>query len=304
MRLILRKTRQLQRLAVFEAVGRLGSFTAAAAELGMTQPGVSKQMRNLEGSLRVALFDRRTNRRSLTDDGTLLYAALSEAFDLLEARLGLLRGAADRLRIAVQPSVAESWFVPHLVGLREAIAPAQVELVIFDHDRELDDLDHDVSIRFGTGRVPHLRAEKLIGEVVVPVASAQLAARLGLTPQSPPRALVDAPLLHVDQTGRSWQDWPAWFAANGIDYAVPEGQLVYPAYGSIVPLAISGRGVILSWSSLIGDHLQRGLLVEVGPPVVNDALGYFLHWPPSLDGSPALRRFDAWLHETIPSAAS
>jgi LysR family glycine cleavage system transcriptional activator len=42
---------RLQRLAVFEAAGRRGSFTAAADELGMTQPAVTRQIRALERGL-------------------------------------------------------------------------------------------------------------------------------------------------------------------------------------------------------------------------------------------------------------
>lgn len=303
MRLMLRRVRQLQRLAVFEAVGRLGSFTAAAEELGLTQPAVSKQMRALEESLRTGLFDRHTNRRTLTGDGTALHEAVTEAFDLLETRLALLRGESGQLRIAVQPSVAESWFASRLAELRETMAPTHVHLVIFDQDRELPAIDHDVSIRFGTGGLPHLRSTQLVPETVVPVASPDLAERLGLTPESPAEALLKAPLLHVDATGRQWQQWSTWFARKGITYDTHEQAVVYPTYGSVVPLAISGNGVILSWRTLIGDHLERGLLTEVGPAITIPAHGYYLYWPPSLTHDTALQRFRTWLVATVADRA-
>lgn len=303
MRLLLRQVRQLQRLAVFEAAGRLGSFTAAADEMGMSQPAVSKQMKILESSLRTALFERRTNRRSLTPDGALLHRTVAEAFDLLEARLSRLRGDASHLRIAVQPSVAESWFAPRLGELRTAIAPAHVQLTIFDHARELAEIEHDVSIRFGDGSVPHLCSEQLVTEIVVPVASPELAQELGLTSTSPAEALFFAPLLHVDHTDRTWQHWPDWFTANNLDYTVPAEQEVYPTYASVVPLAISGNGVILSWRTLIGDHLRRGLLLEVGPVAHVPSHGYFMHWLPALSRDVAFERFHAWLRSTITTQA-
>ena len=299
MRLLLRRVRQLQRLAVFEAVGRLGSFTAAAAELGMSQPAVSKQIRALEGSLRTALFDRGTNRSSLSHDGILLHQTVTEAFDIMEGRLSRLRGHVDQLRVAVQPSVAESWFAPRLRELRKAMKPTQLQLTIFDHDRELADMDHDVSIRFGDGPAPGLCSEQLVSEAVVPVASPELAGRLGLSPDSSADALLDAPLLHVDPTGRGWQDWPGWFGANGLAYATPAEAIVYPTYGSAVPLAISGNGVLLSWRTLMGDHLRRGLLLEVGPVVTTSTRGYFMHWPPALTRDAGFQRFGAWLINTI-----
>ena len=299
MRLILRSVRQLQRLAVFEAVGRLGSFTAAAAELGMSQPAVSKQIKALEGSLRTALVDRGTNRSSLTHDGILLHQTVTEAFDIMEGRLSRLRGHADQLRVAVQPSVAESWFAPRLRELRLAMEPTQLQLSIFDHDRELAAMDHHVSIRFGVGPMPGWCSKQLVSEAVVPVASPELASRLGLAPGSPADALLDAPLLHVDPIGRDWQDWPGWFGANGLAYVTPAEAIVYPTYGSAVPLAISGNGVLLSWRTLMGDHLRRGLLLEVGPVVTMSAHGYFLHWPPALTRDSGFQRFAAWLTNTI-----
>lgn len=299
MRLLLRRVHQLQRLAAFEAVGRLGSFTAAAQELGMTQPAVSKQMKSLETSLKTALFDRRTNRRSLTPDGASLHHTVTEAFDLLEARLSQLRGDASRLRIAVQPSVAESWFTPRLGELRAAVAPAHVQLTIFDHDRELAEIEHDVSIRFGDGPDPRLCSELVVPEAVVPVASPELAQQLGLSATSTAADLLSAPLLHVDHTGRTWKHWTSWFAANDLDYIVPDDQGVYPTYASVVPLAISGNGVILSWRTLIGDHLRRGLLTEVGPVVLVPGHGYYLHWPQALGRDAAFGRFRDWLTSAV-----
>lgn len=284
---------------MFEAVGRLGSFTAAAAELGMSQPAVSKQVKALEGALRTALFDRGPNRSNLTHDGMLLHQTVTEAFDMMEGRLSRLRGHVDRLRVAVQPSVAESWFAPRLRELRKSMEPTHLQLTIFDHDRELVDMDHHVSIRFGDGAVPGTCSKQLVSEAVVPVASPELASKLGLAPGSSAEALLHAPLLNVDPTGRAWQDWSGWFAANGLAYATPAEAIVYPTYGSAVPLAISGNGILLSWRTLMGDHLRRGLLLEVGPVVTMSTHGYFLHWPPALTRDPGFQRFGTWLTNTI-----
>ncbi|WP_369201739.1 LysR substrate-binding domain-containing protein [Streptomyces sp. PU-14G] len=301
MRLLVRDVRQVQRLVVLEAVGRLGSFAAAAAELGMSQPAVSKQMKALENSLRTALFDRDANRSRMTRDGALLHQTVTEAFDILEARLSRLRGRADQLRVAVQPSVAESWFVPRLGDVRAAVAPTDVHLTIFDSEHELAGIDHDVSVRFGDGPAPGSCAEPLVTESVVPVASPELADNLGLTPHSPADALLTAPLLHVDHTGRSWQDWGSWFAGNGLTYSAPAGTVVYPTYGSAVPLAISGNGVLLSWRTLMGDHLRRGLLREVGPVVTRPSRGYFVQWSPALTRDAGFQRFRTWLRTTVSS---
>ncbi|MEZ5092914.1 LysR family transcriptional regulator [Nocardioides sp.] len=303
MRSLVRSVRQLQRLAVFEAVGRLGSFSSAAAEFGMSQPAVSKQMRALEGTLGVALFDRGHNRARLTPDGLLLHQAVSDSFEVLERRLADLRRGGERLRVAVQPSVAESWFVPHLGALREAVAPTEVELVVFDHDRELAGIEHDVSVRFAARPAPGGRTERLVPEEVVPLASPELAEALGLSERSAAADLVEAPLLHVDHTDRGWLDWPAWFAGHGLELEVARDAMRYPTYGSAFPLAISGAGVMLGWRTLTGEHLRRGLLRPVGPPLLRPDHGYDLHWPAALTRDAGLQRLRAWLREVVRSQA-
>jgi LysR family transcriptional regulator, glycine cleavage system transcriptional activator len=298
-RLLVRHVRQLQRLAAFEAVGRLGTFTAAADDLGISQPAISKQMKALERSVKTALFDREANRLHLTSDGEQLHRSVAEAFDLLEGGLLGLRGQADRLRVAVQPSVAESWFVPRLESLRAAVAPTDVHLSIFDHDGELADIDHDVSVVFGDGTVVGQCSEQLVPETVVPVVSPALARDLGLTADASADAFLHAPLLHVNPAGRRWQDWPGWFAGNGVPYSAPADAVVYPTYGSAVPLAISGAGVLLGWRTLMGDHLRRGLLLEVGPAITIATQGYFMHWPPALTRDAGFQRLRVWLRETV-----
>ena len=249
MRLVLRRVRQLQRLAVFEAVGRLGSYIAAAAELAMSQPAVSKQMKALEGSLGTPLVDRRTNRRSLTRDGTSLHQAVTEAFDVLEGRLAR----------------------------------------------------REHPFRGRPGAAPALRAagSRVRGSRRVPRPGPTLGAR----PQLSCRGTARAPLVHVQRKDWTSQRWSDWFAANGLEYDEPADQGVFPTYGSVVPLAISGNGIILSWRTLIGDHLSRGLLPEVGPVVTVAERGYSLHWSPALSRDPSFALFRSWLHDTIEGLA-
>ena len=61
----------LRHVRVFEAVARLGSFTKAAEDLQMTQPAVSRVVRQLEEDLQVMLFDPH-RRKQLTEAGAVL----------------------------------------------------------------------------------------------------------------------------------------------------------------------------------------------------------------------------------------
>ena len=301
MRLLLERVPQLQRLAVLEAVGRLGSFTSAAAELGISQPAVSKHISTLETQLGFPLFERRANRIDLTAEGTALHQAITAGFDDLEAALTGLQKATERLVIAAQPSAAQTWLAPRIDEIRSMLAPCEVSLVIFDREDELLHLDYDVVIRSGNREATGHRTQHLIPEVVVPVAAPELAARLGLGADSPPESLLDAPLLHVDRVGRPWMSWSGWFAGNGLLYEEPPDRLLFDTYATLMQQAISGNGVILSWRYLRADLVERGLLVEVGPEVHNPSGGHFLSWPNALHRDHRVRNLRDWLKATLPA---
>ncbi len=75
----------MQALRAFESAARLASFTAAARELGSTQPAVSQQVFQLEAELGVPLFERSPRGVTLTADGQCLYEAVRLSLDTLRA---------------------------------------------------------------------------------------------------------------------------------------------------------------------------------------------------------------------------
>jgi DNA-binding transcriptional LysR family regulator len=108
----------LRQLRVFEAVGRLKSYTRAAEELHLSQPGVSMQIKQLEGNLGVALFEQLGKKIFLTEAGHELYQAsrivdnqLDETEQILEDIKGVRRG---RLMIAVASTA--NYFAPRLLA--------------------------------------------------------------------------------------------------------------------------------------------------------------------------------------------
>src|SRR5256886_16710262 len=75
-----RKLPSSHALFVFDAAARNGSFTAAAAELNVTQPAVSRMLGQFEDYLGVRLFDRTNGRATLTEEGESLYRRVSDGF--------------------------------------------------------------------------------------------------------------------------------------------------------------------------------------------------------------------------------
>lgn len=79
-------------LLEFEAVARLGSFTIAARELGVTQAAVSKQIRRLETELGVHLFQRLHREIRLTHEGNMLFTVVSDSMQKIASVFDKLSG--------------------------------------------------------------------------------------------------------------------------------------------------------------------------------------------------------------------
>lgn len=294
-----RQVGQTHRLVVFDAVVRAGSFTGAAADLGVSQPAVSRHISLLEDELGLVLFHRANNRATPTDDGALLAQHLDTGFTHIETGLAALIGRDEVLTLAVQPAIAEAWFSPRLDEAREALEPATLQLVIFEHDDELVAIDHDVAIRFGAGRYRGTRSQALLQEVAQPLCSPLFAARYGLGADSTADDFTELRLLEVRHGGSGWLDWSDWFGLNGVSWT-PEAEVVaYRNYASVLQLALAGHGVVLGWRGLQGYLREGGLLVPVGPRASRSELGYRLVWPTGLGRRESVRRLRTWLVDTI-----
>jgi len=108
----------LRQLKVFEAVARHLNYTRAAEELHLTQPAVSMQVKQLEASLGIALFEQLGKRIHLTEAGAevLGYArTITQQLDELEGVLNRMKGlGGGRLRISV--ATTANYFIPTLLG--------------------------------------------------------------------------------------------------------------------------------------------------------------------------------------------
>lgn len=288
------------RLIVFRHAARLGSFSGAAAALSISQPAVSRHIAALEDRVQAVLFTRNAGGAQLTEAGRVLADAIDDAFGALAEGLESIRGQSNQLRLAVQPAIAESWLAPRLTELRTAMAPTVLHITIFDRTADLSASDHDVSIQFDPRLGPNEQSAPLVTESVFPIASPELAEREGLSPSTDPARLQrDIPLLRADDRDRTWISWGDWFAGNGIAWSPRSDDLVYPTYSILVQQALAGRGVALGWSTLLGDLVERRMLVPVGPVVTRPDKAYHLVWASGLSRHDGVRRLRRWLLEMV-----
>ena len=298
MRPLIVRVGRLQRLAVFEAAARLGTFTAAAAELHMTQPGVTRHIRALEAELGITLFRRGANRALLSAAGARLLESVGQGFAIMESGLEQLAAEAPVFVLAANPGVAQRWLVPRLDELQHAVGDPDLRLWLFDRNAELAGGSFDAAIHAGTGDWPGVECELLFPEITMPVATPELAAQLGLDDGSPAQKLLRQPLLHLDAVDRPWMSWSDWFAGAGEELSSGAGRVSFNNYAVLLHEAIAGRGIALAWRYLVDELLAQGLLVEVGPEVRSPTVGYYLLWPRGGRGE-SVQRLAGWLRALI-----
>ena len=162
---------EIRHLRYFLAVAGAGSFSRAADRLGISQPSVSQQMRDLEAALRVSLFQRRGKRILLTPAGLIfqkharaMLRQLENFLDELSSDSGELRGS---LHLGIVPFL-DAALVPQLLGLFATRHPGinltVAEISSDDIETALEEGRLDVGLGFLTHHSPNLRYELLCSD--------------------------------------------------------------------------------------------------------------------------------------------
>jgi putative choline sulfate-utilization transcription factor len=299
----------MQSLSAFEAAARLLSFTAAAHELGATQPAVSQRIVQLEAEVGAPLFERSRRGVTLTPDGKLLYEAVRQGLGIIRDATAEIRArrASGALTILTDAGFATFWLVPRLAGLKRLMPEVSVRVVTsqqgFDARR-----DHaDVAIAFGDDNWTPCTSTRLFPEEVTPVCSPAFYAQHRHV--RTPADLASLPLLHVQPTEPvRWLSWTGWFAAHNLSAPADEKGMTFNSYALVIHMAQMGQGVALGWAPLTDSLIANGQLVRlVDAPVVTER-GYFLVRPTARPEAPAVPLFRRWLfdecHTASPSPSS
>ncbi|MBT5138890.1 MAG: LysR family transcriptional regulator [Acidimicrobiaceae bacterium] len=267
---------RLQMIAVFECAARLGTFTAAAADLGMTQPAVSRHIHAIERAVGRPLFIRTPNRVTLNPDGDLLLSAVQSGMDTITSAVERFRLPESTFLLAANPGFAQRWLVPHLDELQHALGQSDLRLRLFDRDNELGETGFNAAIHLVPDASVPAGSQLLWDEEVVPVAAPAFAERHGLNAQTDSSELLSLPLLHLDHRDRQWMDWQTWFATFNLDLKASSARVTYNNHALTMNEAIAGMGIALGWRGLVDTAIEHGTLRPVGPVVTRPEMGYYL----------------------------
>lgn len=270
----------LQSLAFFEAAARHLNFTAAASELGATQPAVSHRVREVEDHLGVALFRRLHRGVALTDEGATLFEAVRESLGAIRIAAAEIRARRDRnvLALVTDFGFAAHWIMPRLPRLREAMPGLELRITTTQHAFDLRGEAADFAIQFGSGHWNGCDAELLFSELAVPVCSPAFLAAHG--PISDATDLVRLPLLHLEAVEPArWVCWDDWLEAQALGRLRTGRDLQFNDYSFVIQAAMAGQGIALGWRPLVDDLLANGLLKIAIDRPISTARGYFLVSP-------------------------
>lgn len=283
----------LPSLLALESVARLGTTSAAAAELNLTQGAVSRQLQVLEGQLGVPLFLRDKQRLRLTPAAQDYVQEVRRSLSALSQASLKLRAnpTGGSLNLAILPAFGMHWLAPRLADFAAQHPEVTVNLSTRLAPFDFASSSFDAAIHYGRQDWPGVDYLPLMEEEVLAVCAPGL---LPL-PLTAPQDILSYPLLQLESRPG---DWGRWLAHHGRSNQRPAGML-FDQFATMTQAAIHGLGIALLPLFLIERELAEGRLAPAyGGPV--RALGsYYLVWSKALPLRAPLASFRDWLARQV-----
>ncbi|WP_169566363.1 LysR substrate-binding domain-containing protein [Sneathiella limimaris] len=284
----------LKPLRAFEATARSGSVTAAAKELNVTHSAISHQIKALEKSLGLKLFEREAQGLKLTAQGNQLLPAVTLAFrEITAAAVRMNRPTTSgKLSIACPPALLSFWLVPRINRFCAQYPEIQLHFTASVDKSLLFNADVDVAILYGDPPRRDCWLSHWTQFDLFPVTSPTHANRHAIRTLDD---LEDHVILHADD-GREWQTWLGTAGALGLS---PRQQHYMGDARLAIDAALQGQGIAL------GDTLTASNLLHTGDLVIpfdlavpaNDA--FYIASQNEIRSTPIVDAFIEWLFEAL-----
>ncbi|CAH6637198.1 LysR family transcriptional regulator [Pseudocitrobacter vendiensis] len=282
--------RNLNDLLYFVTVAREGSFTRAAALLGVTQPAISQAISALEARMQIRLLTRTTRSVSPTAAGERLMASVGTRIDDIEAELDMLTELRDKpagtVRITCGPNVLRTTLLPKLTPLLREYPDIHVE---FDANHGFRDI---VADRFDAGvRLGDTIDQDMIAVPIGPKLRMAAVASPDYFARHPAPTTPHELTQHqcINQRMVKSGGLYVWdFDQDGGDLNVRvSGQLTFNTSEHIVDAALAGFGIAFLPEEEFGTHIAEGRLIRILDPWCMPFPGYYLYYPSRKQPSPA-----------------
>jgi len=286
----------LNALRAFEAAARLGSVSEAARELHVTHGAISRQLKQLEEALGLALFVKDGRGVKLTDAGVRLRDTASEAFERLRSTcIELQRQTSEAPFVLGCPgSLLARWFIPRLDRLNRDLPELRLQLSASEGELDPRKPGLDATLWYAEPPWPaDMQVFELAAERIGPVLS-PYHPRCAELRDAAPAALLEETLLH---TASRPQAWPNWARQQGLDPArLRLGQSFEHLY-FLLEAALAGLGVAIAPQQLVADDLKSGRLLAPWGFVETDAR--LALWVPARRADRRAERLADWLRQQL-----
>ena len=252
----------LATLLPFEAACRLGSFTLAAEELGLTQAAISKQIRHLEGELGIALFERRNRGVFPTDAGRRYGRIVSDALSEIAIETQRLKTRRRPGEVVLRCQLCEAfyWLMPRLSAFHRLHPDVDVRVSGSIEAIGEAAADFDIAIQTAGRRHGSYPLAFTASDEVFPVCSPAYAKAIAL-PLSL-NALRKERLLAHRVEPQDWMDWDDFLRQCGSVVRVGSKGRSFDSYPLVLQAAVSGQGIALGWRRTVASMLADGTLLR------------------------------------------
>lgn len=280
----------LNELLAFLAVAREGSFTRAAATLGVSQSALSQTVRKLEERLGVRLLSRTTRSVSTTPAGERLANTVGPHFDGIETEVDALTALQDKpagtVRITCGEAPLRNLLLPRLAPLVRDYPDIVLEFDVNYGLRDIVAERFDAGVRLGSMIDKDMIAARLgpPGHMAV-VASTDYLDRWG-RPRHPRELTAHRCINQRMVSSNGLYVWDFEKRGEKVKVRV-DGPLIFNTSPPQIDAALAGLGLALLPDDEVASQLESGALVRVLEDWCPQLPGYFLYYPSRRQPSPA-----------------
>jgi DNA-binding transcriptional LysR family regulator len=281
---------QLDDLLAFLAVAREGSFTKAAAKLGVSQSALSHTMRELETRLGVRLLSRTTRSVAPTEAGERLLHSLGPRFDEIDAELAAVSELRERpagsIRITATEYALDTILWPKLVKFLRQYPDIKVEVFIDNGLTDIVAQRFDAGVRAGEQVAKDMIAVRVGPDMRMAVVGAPSYLKKHPAPEKP-QDLIDHSCINLRLlTHGGLYTWEFEKAGRELKVRV-DGQLTFNGTFQMLNAALAGFGLAYVPEDLTRPHIANGRLKRVLTEWCPPYSGYHLYYPSRRQSSAA-----------------
>jgi DNA-binding transcriptional LysR family regulator len=282
--------RNLNDLLSFVTVAREGTFTRAAAALGVTQSALSQAVRGLEDRLQIRLLTRTTRSVSLTPAGERLLQTIGNRFEEIEAELDALTELRDKpagtVRITCGDNALHTILLPKLTPLLHDYPEIKLEFDVSYGFRDIVADRFDAGVRLGTTIDKDMIAIPIGPPLRMAVVASPAYFETRPIPKTPNELMDHNCINQRMPTSGGLYVWDFERRGRKVNVRV-DGSLIFNTVAPQVDAALAGLGITLLPEDELTSHIEAGRLVRVLEDWCPKFAGYHLYYPTRRQPSPA-----------------